>query len=285
MSEYNITKIQTLFGLALAKADAELNKSGFNKLQDRIKRHLDANKLKISARYIDERIHQQIKNCLDNERPKVSLKLEYLEELALFVNNQGFAHFEIQYANISQRIKLDDIQHFPLRISLVSDLSHSSPITTQLIYPGQLAQIRNQYIDLNSIRRENLELLTSENDISILLISYKDQEKDQELFDLLKDIVSQAQGLIPIWLDQSDITSPSIIALDWLTIDYLEILTQWLIYNNHKEQPQSDSTKKSTSRAINNAGAVNLGKIGTIKAKYISARDMHINITENKSKK
>lgn len=293
MPEFDISKIQTLLSLGLSKAGAELNRTGFDRLSHQIRQHPEINNPIISQRYIDERIYQQIKKNTVEGKPKVSLKREYLNELASYLNYDGFTLFEDQYSVIYDRIKQIPSQPEATTISLVFDHDQEDQIRercTGLLHSGQVGSLQYQPINFLELDSNRLAEFAEEVGFTILLIDPGILDTYPKLFKILKDGMNKEDAVFSLWssseTEYHEHHKTTINSLNWLNIGHLDLLVHCLLSRHPiptKEETRQSQNEKPKVVNIRDSGTVNLGKIGKIKAEYISSRDMHININKDKS--
>ena len=294
MPQVETHKIQILLNMSLAKANAELNRNGFDKLIDDISKTLKNDKLVISKRYIDERIYQQLKKAKENDL-SVSLKYEYLDEMSRYLGLDNFFDFERKYEKITSYFK----NHQPNEvfnqslISIIYDKREADFVERkckQSLYANQPNTL--QYIPTNYNEIERDKLIDYFNNSSVSLI-FLNPDLISCHFDLLKFIDEESKeqkNIIPIWPDsefeEKQEFEPTILSFKWLANDDFGLLLQYILSENissSNKEISKESQEKPTITNIKDSGTVNLGKIKNIKAEYISSRDMHININKSES--
>lgn len=285
MPQIEKSKVQVLLNLGLAKATADYSRDGFGKLADAIHDLKKGETPVISKRYIDERIYQQLKK--NDKESSISLKIEYLNEIATFANFLDFFDYEAKYASVNKNLEAYLRQGATTgTITIVVDQADHDFCRERiehLILRNQINSLTYTSVDFEKLQYSELEKHVDLGGSVVLFLFNVELMKANGA--LLKQIASETQKnakLIPVWVTetQKDSFSP-----DWLLFDDIALTIQCLLTCS-EIKGEKDSTKarhKASTTNISNSGSVNLGKIGKIKAEYISARDMHINI--NKSEK
>ena len=291
MPQFEITKIQTLLGMSLAKADAELSMHGFRKLYNNISETIKSDQINISDRYINERIHQQLKKAVAEHSSKISLKHEYLNEMTKYLGFDDFFDFEKKYDNVKENPISISNQSEQLSISVIHDKSDTKFIKSkceQALYKDQSNPYHYIPLHLKELKKDELIGHLDNSSVSIIFIDPQLQSLNQDLLNFIGEDSNEQGNIISIWLDCDKPEEFEKIAssFSWLTFDDFELLIQFLLAFDptiSSQNPTSKTPKPSTITNIHDSGTVNLGKIGKIKAEYISSRDMHININKSKS--
>lgn len=283
MPQIEKSKVQILLNLGLAKATADYSRDGFGKLADAIQAPI------ITKRYIDERIYQQLKKN-DNE-PFISLKIEYLNEIAAFTGFSDFLDYETKYVSIGKALKDCLREEVSIRTIIVvvdkNNLNFCQEKLEQVILKNQTNFLT--YISVNFEKLQYCEVEEhidpDDSSVTLFLLNTDLIEANDPL---LKQIASANQehvNAIPVWIDPPQATKEDALGLDWLLLDDIDLIIQFLLTGSAvggKKDSMQKNNKTSTTN-INNSGTVNLGKIGKIKAEYISSRDMHININKSEN--
>lgn len=275
MANYDVNKIEVLFSLCLAKAKAERNRAGFDKLSQSINQDRPPTSIQPSQKYLDENIHKQLLKSVESNKEVVGLNHKYIEVLAEFLDFGEYTKFSDSYDRILKITGWDELTsiHFFYEEAkedeiklIVSELSYPNQeyiIDVSLAALPEKANFKNQkeiqllqvlFVSSVWIEQRQLKLHTTTEDSQILYIHYDENEQ---------------------------------VEFEGLSKMELSLIYQMLSHNVNPEAPfnkQQDKLRKGLAQTTNihDSGAINLGTIGSIKAKYISSRDMHINIKKKK---
>ena len=288
MPHFASKNVEILLYAALAKADANLSRNGFGKLYQDIASNFED--VVISKRYIDERIYQQLKKARKDKRQEISLKNEYLDELASYIGYEGYLHFE---KRLEETQNLLDPEIFSgladkTSIPIIYDQNQPNDIErkcTQFLFSGQNVQLH--YVP-NSLKLSTSDEVFCDIEDETVTVIFVNRSLSSDNPALLKDLDLQFEetpNIIPIWSESSkELKSP----YNWLTINDFALLIQFIFIESNILDTQGSEEHKIQQSKITNirdSGTVNLGKIGKITAEYISSRDMHINRSDSKRKK
>lgn len=289
MSQFNTNQVTTLFHMALARADAERNRSGFKKLSEEIKKHVKADSSVASLKYLDERIHQQLLNAVQNNESTIGLYRNNLDDLSIFNGFADFLDFEKVYTNIKsiidQSISLE-VLHVPHKFMVIYDEEETDYIEVkcqQSVFAKQTLEWQFYPVSVNNGLIENIGEQITDKHITIFFISANLDYK------ILFPKIQHAKNCFPVVLEDVEMDSMSSEESSRILVEtqfYLFVqLIFSLLHTNGTDQQQNQQTlAEKQSTHIYNSGTVVQGNIGEIKAEYISSRDMHININ-NPSKK
>lgn len=285
MPQFEITKIQVLLDASLALASVDCSPQGFKQLDNDVSKTLQVDQKHLSDRYINERIYQQLKKANKEDLSKISLKYDYLHELAKYLRFESFFDFEKKYEKIKGQVLLPLKGEEELSISIIYDKKDAEFIDSkcqQSLYKNQPSPFRHIPLDLEKMNKDELGVHLDDSLVTLILLDSTISSSNKELFSFIKEEYANQKYIIPIWLDPDvEVTSSG-----WLTIDDFELLIQLLLASSSiapSKKTIPENPKRPAVTNIRDSGTVNLGKIGKIKAEYISSRDMHININKDKS--
>ena len=289
MSQFNTNQVTTLFHMALARADAERNRSGFKKLSEEIKKHVKADSSVASLKYLDERIHQQLQNASQYDEPTIGLYRNNLNDLSIFNGFKDFGDFEKSFNNIKsiaeQSLSLETL-HDPYKFLVIYDEEETDYIEVkcnQSVFAKQTLHWQFSPISVNQDFHENIHQQLSEEQITVIFITEKVdchqlipkiQQTKNCFFVILEDVT----------VDKIPIAERSVLLVETQFDLFVQLIFSLLLPGVSDQQENQKTLSEKCSTHIHNSGTVVQGNIGEIKAEYISSRDMHININ-NPSKK
>lgn len=276
MADFDNKKIEVLFSMALAKAGVERNRTGFRTLSERINENKTPNTPDIELKYLDESVHKKLILSAQKHHTSVGLHRDYVEVLVKYVGYVSFQEFEVIWNQIDEITGINDYK--PLRLICEQGLEDElEEYIKQLRHPGQATGLK---ITLQSIAEiGDLEDSNGFETMYFTLIA-SDSWLAKQPSDSLDKLLEKG-GLLPIaFKPGQEKTDGSVRTFSRLD---LYLFAQRLIClegQMNLEEPQHNHPQKSIPKTINisDSGAINLGKIGSIKAKNISSRDMHITI-------
>lgn len=284
MAKYSPHKIQVLLTSAGLKAGVEnFDKRGFDTLSKAIAEELKEPifGVTIDARYLKESIHDKLIKAEAQNVDELGFNRDYIDTLSYYAGYQSFDAFQaaldkwdklVQAAGSKNKVigifsnpKFDsvsnELQSLIQRSKLESErplLDHETPDINFWVDRICLAiAIVNNSLQLNEIDKP---LLGLGKDSSVPLVFYtSNQESDPNPPEEL------------IW-------RKGLLARD---NDLLLILAALALYGEAGELEKTKKGKDSKYHiSAENVGAIIDGN-SRIKAKYLSSRDMHINITKN----
>lgn len=289
MSQFNTNQVTTLFHMALARADAERNRSGFRKLSEELKRHVKADSSVASLKYLDERIHQQLLNAGQNNEPTIGLYRNNLDDLSIFNGFKDFLDFENNFNSIKsivdQSISLETL-HDPNKFLMIYDEEESDYIEVkckQSVFAKQTLHWQFSPLSVDHGLEENIDRQLTGQQITIVFIAekmncdqliLKNQHSSNCFFVILEDAT----------VDQIPLEVRSRLLAETQFDLLIQLIFSLLIPEAVPQRQVQETPPEKQSTHIHNSGTVVQGNIGEIKAEYISSRDMHININ-NPSKK
>lgn len=295
MSQYDSKKIEVLLAMSLSRANTSLDPKGFEILSDDIKTKLDIKEPKeplITQRYINERIHQQIKKQQSGTRSEISLLEKYLDEMSDYLGFKRFTYFEEQYDKIQRHLKLkNDLDSSA--ITVLYDSANKGFVEdkcNEALYLKQKPPFKFSPIDSASLNPSELDKYIDSDKVSLFFFDPSKSSEDVTAVDAwVKKAASNNTLMIPVYTylgDQDEYPLANQYSA-WLTPDDAELLIQCILvsaFNSSSDDLDRASKGNTTVTNIEGSGTVNLGTIGSISADYISSRDMHIVINKDKSK-
>ena len=272
MANFSTQKIEVLFCLCLAKAQVKRARSEYDGLSEVINNSNPQGDPNITQKYLDEAVDKRLLSALKDGLPNVGINRAYLDVLALYLGYESFLNLENSYNRAHRQVS----QLSSNQISFYHPLhkkTEAAQIIANLSYPEQA---------------------------SVLNISYSTLPKEPHLFDQEKEIPFTVLWVNQEWIRDHSLdmninaeeTPLFLVSRNEDGETLLQPLTKLefslyfqLLHMGINQESTLDSDGKSLTNLgnrpiiIKDSGAINLG---TIKAKYISERDMTFNITKNK---
>ncbi|MCE7996908.1 MAG: hypothetical protein HEP71_33410 [Roseivirga sp.] len=283
MSDFDKTKIEVLFSMALAKARVERNRTGFRTLSEKINESKDLKSPGIELKYLDESVHKKLIISSQKRHSSVGLHRDYVEVLVKYVGYESFQNFEAIWNNMNHVTEPNTYK--PLRLICEQGLEEElEEYIKQMRHPGQATglKISRQSITEVSDLEDSIDNTGVETMYYTLITS--DTWLTKQPLDELNKLIKRGRLLPIIFKREEGKTETSVSAFSRLD---LYLFGQRLICLEGKkglDEPQFKKSLSSTRKTVNisDSGAINLGHIGSIKGKYISSRDMHITIKKRR---
>ncbi|GAB5526510.1 MAG: hypothetical protein Roseis2KO_43820 [Roseivirga sp.] len=275
MPNFSTNKIEVLFCLCLVKAKVKRARSQYDGLSEAINNANPKNDPNITQKYLDEGIDKRLQAAFTDSLPTVGINPTYLDVLALYLGYENFLAFEIvfdaAYTQLSQ-LGNNRIRFFhPL-----GKKSVAAQMLATLSYPEQLNALNIDYstlpkaphffkedeespftvlwVDQDWVNRNSLDFDTNVDETPLLLAS---QNEDGQT--ILQPITKAEFAL------------------------YFQLLILGIDQDTSSVNDEKDvSNANNRPIIIKDSGAINLGHIGSFKAKYFSGNDMTINIKKKK---
>lgn len=282
MSNFDKTKIEVLFSMALAKARVERNRTGFRTLSEKINESKDRESPGIELKYLDESVHKKLIISAQKRQLSVGLHRDYVEVLVKYVGYTSFQNFEAVWNRIDEVTELNAYK--PLRLICEQGLEEElDEYIKQMRHPGQATglKITRQSIGEATELEESIDAGV---EIMHYAIIISDTWLARQPSDQLSKLIAKGK-LLPIIFKREEEKTEDLVRT-FSRLD-LYLYGQRLIYLEGQEgleEFEQRQHQKAIPKTINisDSGAINLGHIGSIKAEYISSRDMHITIKKRR---
>ena len=266
MAEFNTTKVEVLFCLCLAKARVKRARNEYKRLSHKINEHRLPMAPDITQKYLDESIDKRLQKSLEDSLPKVGINPAYIEALSNYLGYESYQHFEETFdkykALAGAKLSRLHFHHTAREKEAVE-----KAITT-LHYPDQVLAYE---ITHSIIPAQWRSMKNEEETLNIFWVNPEWLEEQS----VLPEEVSLEASFLFIVLQNAELTP---LKLQELAL-CLQLVACKLISESPETKPQAT---KNRPIIIKDSGAINLGNIGSINAKYISSRDMTFHIKKKK---
>ncbi len=279
MSDFDKSKIEVLFSMALAKARVERNRTGFRTLSDKINETKDQGSPGIELKYLDESVHKKLIISGQKRQSSVGLHRDYVEVLVKYVGYESFQSYETVWNRVDESTNLNSYK--PLRLICEQGLEDElEEYIKQLRHPGQATGLKITRQSIAEIAELEESIDSTSLEIMHFILIASDTWLAKQPSDQLHRLIEKGK-LLPIVFRKEGATTESL-AEAFSRLE-LYLFGQRLICLEGKKDLDEfpiEGPSKSSPKTINisDSGAINLGHIGSIKGKYISSRDMHITI-------
>lgn len=282
MPKYSVFEIQLLLETMAYKAGAEaFDKGGFDTISAQMDPKESPYEIDITSRYLKEQIYDRVQKAMHDKQKVINFSQSYIDTLSAFLNFQSFHSFQRS---------VDGLQKALSKVSFKSNATYQFLIIShpddhpKLEEISQLiARAGNNAFWVDFRDKELLKQKLGESSIAIVVLS-----NNLSISAVEKDLPDKAASPeIPIFLyDQEtqklpiDQTLPS----EWQVKPILNqynlaiALSLFKIHSEGKLTHEPDTTPKAQHLNPTESGTIITGANTRIKGKYISGRDMHINI-------
>lgn len=275
MANFSTNKIEVLFCLCLVKAKVKRERSQYDGLSEAINNTNPHNDPNITQKYLDEGIDKRLQAAFTDGLPTVGINPTYLDVLALYLGYENFQAFEIVFD--AAYAQLNQLSSYRIRFFHPQDKkAEAKQMLATLSYPEQSNLVNIDYSTLP----ETPHFFEADKESSFISLWVDQDWVDHNSLDFDTDVDASPLLLVNQSEDGKTILQP-------VTKPEFTLYFQLLILGINQEasfvNDEKDLSKPGNRPIIiKDSGAINLGNIGSIKAKYLSSRDMTINIKKKK---
>ncbi|MBI1183494.1 hypothetical protein GC194_04450 [bacterium] len=285
MPSFSVKQISIIIKMAAAKAGTDLSRSGLLELEMKINDGYKPEETEINQRYLDEHVVKPIERASDPNSSTISLGKDKVDKLCNYLGYENFKDFNEWLLKVEKSIVLyptnqvvDDFIHI---ICNPEDEKFINPQVKNSLYQGQEPELKFELIDCKGgcnfrkiVKGKKCLLILNQ---EFFISSFYDQLK--VFYELDKDINAL---VIPLWydadIDELKSVFPELPQEQIITTEHLALAMQYILTINKVGAKITENSTSKNHTVIENSGAVFLGKNTTVKGKYISSRDMTINI-------
>lgn len=287
MPAFPINHIAVMLRLACAKEQVPLTRQGMDALDEAIDDQYRPKDQEITVRYLDERLLKPVLEATKTGASTLKTGQPRIDKICNFIGFRDYEGFSRAWSLVAHYLKPDSWSTHGEGLQFICARADEA-LATKLYQSAKYPEQKSELISPRVLHELDTEALSTmlHNAQGILCIpkAWLKPEFAPIWNEWLCDAQQRGQ-LCPIW--NADIENvkqllPNVPKEQLLSAEsYCGLATQYLIYHLEQASPRDEELSHGSSTFhITNSGAVFTGN-PNITGKYISSRDMTININEN----
>jgi hypothetical protein len=270
MPNFDTHKIEALFSLCLAKAKVTRSRADYVQLSEEINNKKLLEAANITQKYLDESIDKGLDRARDKNLEKLGLNKDYVTALAVYLGYETYRAFETAFNQAQQLLSQITIPQFQIFYSKEKK-DEAAVAIASLPYPEQAFTVEIASSEIP----EEMEFFEADKKRPLVILWVDQALVRQQQPEL--DETEAAENLLFVAVQNEEgVTTLIPITQLQLAISFQILANDLTVRERAKKEKLATHNRPI---AIKDSSAINLG---TIKARYISGRDMTINIKKKK---